>query len=1201
MRRLLHGLVATLGYGLVTVVVTAAALLALARLLLPAVDAYRAEVEAWASQQLGQPVQIGALNAELLGIHPAVVLEDVALLDARGRRELAHFDEARIELNPLASWRQGMLVTGGLELVGADLTVERTAEGAFRLRGVEAPAPPAAAPTVGGIGAWFLGQRDLSVRDSRLVLLDGPRRRVFREVDVRLRNDGDHHRLNGSVALPPGLGGTLRVAVDATGDPARPQAWQGRGYVAVDALHPSRWADWPAYRGVRLTEGAVDLELWGRLQDSRPVAVEGAVTLRDAHLLGGDGAALALERASTRLRWQTREGGWRLDLDRLRLDDGPATRLAVERGPEGGRLLADRLQLAQVDRIAALGDWLAPEPRQALAGLRPGGEVTGLRLDWSAGGFAAQGRVQDLALTAWRQYPGVRGLDARFRLDRSGADVHLEGGATDLWLPELFRQPLSFTRLQGTLTARRTEEGWALAARELDLATPDLTARAGMRLRLPAEGSPFLDLRATFEEGRAAAIPRYLPGRVMDEEGLAWLDRAFLAGRITRGRLLFHGRFADFPFRQHQGRFEVRFGAEGVDLNFHRDWPDLAGVDADLLVDGPSITVRAGDGRIYSSRLGGTVVRIPNLVDPVVRVDGQARGPAADLLRLVDESPLRSEIGRFTEKLRAEGGSRLELDLVLPVDDDARAKGITRQVAGRIGLAETTLFVGDNGVEVSGLAGSLGFDDDGLSGDGITGEMLGRPVALEVATAEAERRTVTRVTAQGGAVPQRAAAALKLPLLRRLAGDLSWRGTLEFPHDPDGRGTLLRLQSNLAEVGVDLPAPVGKAAGVERTLGLSLFLSGNREGELRFSYGELLAGAVELAEAGLTRAELAFGESATLPAERELRFTGRLEALDLGAWTRLWAETRPDGDERPGPPIVVNMERLHLAALEGEAAGGSEGLRRLAGLDVNVARFGYGEMEFGRLRVRAESTPGGMRLRTLDLEGPAMRATGSGRWNFGLGRSHTTLEFELTSENMGRMMRELGFISVIREGELRVRGELTWPGTPADVALKRLNGKMDVQIKDGVIEEVKPGAPGRLLGLLSVRALPRRLTLDFRDLFEKGMRFQKIHGDLELEQGSGYTDNLQVESRTAVAVITGRTDLVNRRLDQEITVIPNVSGSLPLAGGLALGPQVGAALWLLQKVIKPGLEKVIRYQYAVTGSWEDPNIDLVAGGPEASE
>ena len=58
-------------------------------------------------------------------------------------------------------------------------------------------------------------------------------------------------------------------------------------------------------------------------------------------------------------------------------------------------------------------------------------------------------------------------------------------------------------------------------------------------------------------------------------------------------------------------------------------------------------------------------------------------------------------------------------------------------------------------------------------------------------------------------------------------------------------------------------------------------------------------------------------------------------------------------------------------------------------------------------------------------------------------------------------------------------------GAPRDDLLESLDGEVQVRIGSGQLAEVKPGA-GRVFGLMSIAALPRRLALDFRDVFGKG-------------------------------------------------------------------------------------------------------------------
>ena len=139
---------------------------------------------------------------------------------------------------------------------------------------------------------------------------------------------------------------------------------------------------------------------------------------------------------------------------------------------------------------------------------------------------------------------------------------------------------------------------------------------------------------------------------------------------------------------------------------------------------------------------------------------------------------------------------------------------------------------------------------------------------------------------------------------------------------------------------------------------------------------------------------------------------------------------------------------------------------------------------------------------------------------------------------------------------------------------------------------VQPGA-GRVLGLFSVAALPRRLALDFKDLTEKGLAFDSVQGDFELRDGNAFTSNLLLRGPAAEIGIAGRTGLATRDYDQTAVVTGNLGASLPVAGALAGGPAVGAALLLFSQVFKEPLKGITRGYYRITGPWDNPTVERV--------
>ena len=136
-----------------------------------------------------------------------------------------------------------------------------------------------------------------------------------------------------------------------------------------------------------------------------------------------------------------------------------------------------------------------------------------------------------------------------------------------------------------------------------------------------------------------------------------------------------------------------------------------------------------------------------------------------------------------------------------------------------------------------------------------------------------------------------------------------------------------------------------------------------------------------------------------------------------------------------------------------------------------------------------------------------------------------------------------------------------------------------------------PGPDTADVGLMSIAALPRRLALDFRDVFQKGLRFDKVRGSFLLIDGDAYTNNLKLEGPVAEIGIVGRVGLKDRDYQQQAVVTAEAGQMLPAVGGILAGPGVGAALLLFTQIFKEPLKGMGRASYCVTGSWDEPLVE----------
>ncbi len=203
-----------------------------------------------------------------------------------------------------------------------------------------------------------------------------------------------------------------------------------------------------------------------------------------------------------------------------------------------------------------------------------------------------------------------------------------------------------------------------------------------------------------------------------------------------------------------------------------------------------------------------------------------------------------------------------------------------------------------------------------------------------------------------------------------------------------------------------------------------------------------------------------------------------------------------------------------------------------------------------------------------------------------------------------KMLARLGYPEAVRRGKGALEGELVWRGAPTALHMPTLGGKMQVQVENGQFAQLEPGV-GRLLGVLSLQALPRRITLDFRDVFSQGFAFDRISGSIQMNNGVLRTDDLELFGPAARVFMSGEADAVKETQNLRVKVQPTLSESIAVGSVLAtagaIHPAVGLATYLVQKALRDPVEKLFSFEYAVTGGWSDPKVEkLAAAKPVAA-
>ena len=241
-----------------------------------------------------------------------------------------------------------------------------------------------------------------------------------------------------------------------------------------------------------------------------------------------------------------------------------------------------------------------------------------------------------------------------------------------------------------------------------------------------------------------------------------------------------------------------------------------------------------------------------------------------------------------------------------------------------------------------------------------------------------------------------------------------------------------------------------------------------------------------------------------------------------------------------------------------------------------------------------EKTEQGLIATKISTSDASFKIDGTGRWLTEdadpLG-SHSFVSATLTSTDVEQTMSRLGYTPGIDSKEMSMSFDLDWSGSPRPDFFEVLDGEVQVRLGNGQLKEIEPGA-GRVFGLMSIVALPRRLSLDFRDVFSKGFGFDEIAGTFIIEDGITYTCDLSLDGPAADIGILGAADIANRTYEQTAIVSANVGNTLPIVGAVVAGPQVMAALLIFSQIFKKPLQEVGEVYYAIDGSWDEPSVEL---------
>ncbi|MFK7795549.1 MAG: YhdP family protein [Gammaproteobacteria bacterium] len=864
--------------------------------------------------------------------------------------------------------------------------------------------------------------------------------------------------------------------------------------------------------------------------------------------------------------------------------------------------------------------------------------------------FQYSGQFNDVSAWIAQGNRSIQGVSAYVVGGDTGGVARLNSENIQLGLPVMYPGFDFKFSANGDVAWTHQGDVHELNADALSIYNDDLSMTARINTKLIG-AEVYTDSQIHVDSAKANAVGDYFPSLLKTKKTKKWLTEAIHKGDVKNATVMVRGNMRAFPFHKTSGVFQTHVEVDNGILEYKKDWPYLYGVRANVSIDKDHINITSQQATTLESKVKNVDINIDSFLRAKLDLKGTVDGPGKDLLQFLGDSNLVRKNNSVLDQISLAGDSRLEVNfsrslsrkLILPVE-----------VSGNIHFLGNTLDVKKVGIELKDLAGEVQFTQQGATGEGLTATVFSQPVmlAMNPAGAGASNLSFTGRFDLGAYLKQ------QYPQFSPFfAGVTPVDGELYLPsffkkNNPDK--LKLKIDSQLVGVESELPAPLDKAKGDSLS---ALMKFDQKQGQMSWQIADLLSLHFSIEPKQpfeLNLIELGRPSQSNVN-HQGLMIKGAWPTVDPKLWLAAYKQysdsadqnqkaTKPNIDvafdavQFPQWPaknikitgdytdnayfieldstlgrgsiqipddknLPVNIDMKSLVVKKGEA-GEKSSVKSSEEINPHAVRpflfsseqLNFNEFKFKDVVVNTSSFHQGLLFDEIKLAAQDLTIVGKGAWSLVQQKTTSTFDLQLESIDVEDSLVDLGFKSSLRKGEASVATAVEWPNGPHQFDLSKISGSSTFKIKDGSVSELDPGNAGRLLALLNLGAISRRLSLDFKDVTNKGFAFDSIKGTLNLSSGGKLqTDKISIKASAADIKINGETNLIDQTYDQNITVTPALTGTLTAAGAIVGGPVGAAAGMIVDRVGSAvGLNKVSNVEYKMTGTWQKPVIKKVS-------
>jgi len=1012
------------------------------------------------------------------------------------------------------------------------------------------------------------------------------------------------------------------------------------GNINLAAYTP--WVDYP----IKINAGTGDLNLTASINNAVIDKINASIKLTNfkTELNQANKNEVILRNFSGNIIWYSSKKDHHVTFENLYLltnnginienADSAITISSETNKPTAFSLQINKLQLDAANEILQTIPYF-DDVKSKINARKPSGSLSNVDLKWVDDKnitLSLKAQFDKLSLKAFDDLPGFENLTGSIRLTDKDGSLKLKSTDVSLTYNKLFREELKFNDLHGDLKWTKNY----LMFKNISFNNAFINGSINGSIKNSLEKGAYLDIQASIPFIDLKHAKTYYP-KTIGTESLHWLDTSLLEGSLENTLVSIKGSSDDFPFVDAQNRpdpnegsFVVTTTGKNTLIEYGTGWPMIEKFDFNASINAGTFELLSKKGQFLGNTIKELKTTIPAIAieHPILNLQSTLNSPTREAIKFINNSPMKESVQHLFDEATGSGEGKLRLNIDIPIDN---LDAITFK--GNYQFLDSNLANPAVGIpKIEKIKGLVTFDEKNVKTENLTGTMFGGNTNISLV---ADSSKAIKVKLNGKFTDKGIAEKLGTSF-SKLNGSANWEGLLEY------KKPLLNIQlsSDLKGIEMSYPAPFNKARDKEEKFYFTKKQNNTKTDQIEFTYSNIVSSKITRIEKNnimsIDKGYISINSDIKTNTQKGLYLKANLPYVNLDDLISVYSEGdsgsgfkidkadvalkhadlfdrrfnnmkieiapanastkfKISSNETSGNLLWTEKDNKLTARLNGLklpneikklSSTESSSSQKVPNLDIKIDSLEVDGKKVGKLELVSMTSKQNINIQKFKIINDKNIFQAEGDWIGWNKNPISNINFSWKISNLGETLNFLGFPNFVKDGEADVSGQLRWPGNPFSFDKTKVDGSFNLDVRKGIVQKVEPGI-GRLFGLLTLQSLPRRLSLDFRDLFGSGFVLDTMNVAVRVNNGIMKTSNFRMDGPAAEVFMSGEINIIKETQDLNLKVTPHISDSLSIAA-LAGGPLVGAVAFIAQKILKDPLNKVLTSEYRIIGTWEKP-------------